>query len=607
MPSQATQFVTPGHRRLPTAVFRAVFVVCAIFILSPAGGQETTVRVPKGHFVAKFRDIEIADFLKTMAMITQRNILIPDNIKGKVTIVSYRPIPVSRALEFMIQVLEVKGFAIVEEKNLLKVVQTRDAAEVSEPQPFDPDKYDSGVVSRVVRVPGGKVQELVNVLRPLLGKDTNITAYIASNALIMTGHARNVRRGLQILKSLGVDEELPVPDGQDTESTSTVHIYRARNIKAESLAQVLVRLDNPQVPVRRATPDAKGAKAPAPAATPHASGPASKIKAVAHKESNSLIVTAGPDEWREIQSIIQRLDQIRTQILLEVLIVEVTSSRLNDFGIDWRYQGSSGTAPHTQFNTGRAAEGGLISTEGKITGNNTLSGFSLGFLEKGGKLLAIFNANVKNSNFNVLSAPQILTLDNQEAEINVGQDVPVRTQERSSGGGTSEATVNSFDYRPAGIKLKFTPNVNPEGLIGVDLFQEVTNIEGGATAGQNPTFNKRNIKTFVTVKNKQTIVVGGLVSSQKLHTVTKIPLLGDIPFLGFLFRRTTYDTRKTNLMVFITPHILDDPTDARRITTYKRSEQIEVERRRANELRLWPEQKSPTLRERMMDRVERNP
>ena len=607
MQSQATQFSKSGRRRFPPAVYRAFLVATLLLVLAPASGQETQVRVPKGHFVAKFRDIEIGDFLKTMAQITQRNILIPDNIKGKVTIVSYRPIPVSRALDFMKQVLEVKGFAIVEERNLLKVVQTRDASEVSEPQPFDPDKYDSGVVSRVVRVPGAKVQELVNVLRPLVGKDTNVTAYIASNAIILTGHARNVRRALQILKSLGVDEELPVPDGGDSESTSTVHIYRARNIKAESLASVLVRLDNPQVQAVRPPPGAKG-KAAAPVVAPApTTGPASKIKAVAHKESNSLIVTAGPDEWREIQSIIQRLDQIRTQILLEVLIVEVTSSRLNDFGIDWRYQGRSGTAPHTQFNTGRAAEGGLISSEGRITGNNTLSGFSLGFLEKGGELLAIFNANVKNSNFNVLSAPQILTLDNQEAEINVGQDVPVRTQERSSGGGTAESTVNSFDYRPSGIKLKFTPNVNPEGLIGVDLFQEVTNIEGGTAAGQNPTFNKRNIKTFVTVKNKQTIVVGGLVSSQKLHTVTKIPLLGDIPLLGFLFRRTTYDTRKTNLMIFITPHILDDPSDVRRLTTYKRSEQMEVERRRANELRLWPEQKSPTLRERTMERVEKNP
>lgn len=579
----------------------------ATLLTGPLPGQKTPVRVPKNHFVAKFRDIEIADFLKTMAQITKRNILIPDNVKGKVTIVSYRPIPVSRALDFLKQVLEVKGFAVVEERNLLKVVSTKDATEVSEPQPFDPDKYDTGVVSRVIRAPGAKVQTLVNVIRPLLGKDTNVTAYLEGNAIIITGHARNVRRGLQILKSLGIDEEIEVPESGDPDSTSTVHIYRAKNMKADSLAQVLVRLDNPQVQVTTTTAPGKGVKGAKTVvrkvAAPTTNAPAGKIKAVAHKESNSVIVTAGPDEWREIRGIIRRLDQMRTQILLEVLIVEITSSRLNDFGIDWRFQGNSG--PHTQFNTGRVIEGGLINDAGRITGNNTLSGFSLGFLERGGELLGIFNANIKNQNFNVLSAPQILTLDNQEAEINVGQDVPVRTQERSSGGGTSEATVNSFDYRPAGIKLKFTPSVNPEGRIGIDLFQEVTNIEGGATAGQNPTFNKRNIKTFVTVQNKQTIVVGGLVSRQKLHTVTKIPLLGDIPLLGFLFRRTTYDTRKTNLMVFITPHILDDPNEARRISTYKRSEQIEAERRRSNELKLWPEKKSPTLRERIQDRVER--
>ncbi len=325
---------------------------------------------------------------------------------------------------------------------------------------------------------------------------------------------------------------------------------------------------------------------------------------MAHKESNSVIVTASPEEWSEIRAIISRLDAVRKQLLLEVLIVEISSTKLNDFGIDWRFQGNTG--PHTQFNTGRVLEGGLINENGRITGNNTLSGFSLGFLEKGGELLGIFNANISNQNFNVLSAPQIMTLDNQEAEINVGQDVPVRKQERTSGGGSSEATVNSFDYRPAGIKLKFTPHINPDGVIGIDLFQEVTNIEGGISTATNPTFNKRSVKTYVTVKNKQTIVIGGLVNQEKQHSVQKIPLLGDIPLLGFLFRRTTYSTKKTNLMVFITPHVLNNPQEAARVSNYKREEQIRASRKRSDELKLWPENKAPDKRRDALKQIEFN-
>ncbi|PKL32508.1 MAG: hypothetical protein CVV45_12330, partial [Spirochaetae bacterium HGW-Spirochaetae-10] len=280
---------------------------------------------------------------------------------------------------------------------------------------------------------------------------------------------------------------------------------------------------------------------------------------------------------------------------LEVLIAEVSGKDTKDFGIDWRV--TSTTAGHSQFNSGLAVEGSMLDSNGNITGNNTLSGFSVGFLKKGGDLLGIFNANIANQNFNVLSAPQILTLDNQEAEINVGQDVPVKTQERTSGGGTSESTVNSFEYRPSGIKLKFTPNINSNGNIVLELFSEVTNIEGGSSSTVNPTFNKRNIKTFITVDNGQTVVIGGLVSTERLQAVKKIPLLGDIPLLGFIFRRTTFETKRTNLMVFLTPIILNDRETADGLTRMKRSQQIDMGRILQEDIRLWPQKRVPLLRE----------
>jgi len=287
--------------------------------------------------------------------------------------------------------------------------------------------------------------------------------------------------------------------------------------------------------------------------------------------------------------------------LLEVLIAEVSGSDINDFGIDWRYVGQD--AGYTQFNSGLALEGKLIDEKGNITGNNTLAGFSIGFLQKGGDLLAIFNANVSNRNFNVLSSPQILTLDNQEAEINVGQDVPVKTQERKSGGGTSEATVNSFEYRPAGIKLKFTPHINPENKINLELFTEVTNIEGGITSGINPVFSKRNVKTFINVENRQTIVIGGLVSEEQLKAIQKIPLLGDIPLLGFLFRRTTYTTKKNNLMVFITPIILDNADIANKLTNTKREHQNLEYKNSTEHIHLWPQGYVKTQQEQFQERL----
>ena len=508
-----------------------LYPVLALLVIlgGPVSSQEKDLPVPRGHFFAQFRDIEIRDFLKTMAQITKRNILIDDAVKGKITIVSYKPIPVGRAMDFLKQVLEVKGYAVVEEPNLIKVIKTKQAQAHSMPDDIDPDHLSSGMVTKVLALPGNiKISEMNSLVKNIAGKDAQVVAHRQTNSLVITGYAQSVRRALEVVKKV-----LPSTseDGGPVE-TSGVHIYRCRHMKAETLAQVLVKLDNPDITATGGKDDKK--KAPALPVRGN-----NKIKAVAHKESNSIVVTASNNEWREIEQIIRALDQVREQILLEVLIAEVSSDRTNDFGIDWRVNNSS--SGHSQFNTGLAAQGGLVDTEtGRITGNNTLSGFSLGFLDQAGDILAIFNANMTRSNFNVLSAPQILTLDNQEAEINVGQDVPVQTQQRTSGGGTSESTVNSFEYRPAGIKLKVTPNINKEGNITLDLYQEVTNIANVTTAeGSNPTFNKRTVKTFVNVTNKQTIVIGGLVNTEKQQSISKIPLLGDIPLLGLLFRRTT--------------------------------------------------------------------
>ena len=308
-----------------------------------------------------------------------------------------------------------------------------------------------------------------------------------------------------------------------------------------------------------------------------------KIKAVAHKDSNSVIVTATKEEWQEIQRIIKILDLPRKQILLEVLIVELTSTDLNDFGIDWRIRREA----NAQFNSSLASQGGIIDSKGRPTQVNTLSGFSLGFLRPGSpQIIGILNANQTNENFNVLSAPQILTMDNQEAEINVGQDVPVRTQSRNAGlGGSNAVTVDNFEYRPTGIKLKFTPHINKNDKINLELYQEVKNIAGISTQGGNPTFNKRDVKTTITVDNMQTIVIGGLISTDRQRKVTKIPLFGDLPILGSFFRRSTTQMVKTNLMVFLTPHIFDSRAKADRITAEKRMDQERTSEEREKLLR----------------------
>ncbi|TGK48257.1 type II secretion system secretin GspD [Leptospira bouyouniensis] len=586
------------RNRLPFVIL----CICLYLIVTPNFSQEKgkpkakTSQEP-ASFTADWRDTELKDFLMGMSAIIKKNILIDDAVKGKkITIISQKRVRIEDAYGFMKSVLETQGFGLIEENDLIKVVKIKDALAKSQIVRIGKDPVsDSEValnktITQIVPLEFSNAIELEPILKRVTSPDTDIIIPKNQNTLIFSGSTSDINKLLKLVDNLDVRADGP----GSISSAGDIHIYTLEYNEAEKLAAILVKLDMPDAPVapvqgQPGEAGADGKPAPPPQqVTPQAPkvpGKQDKIKAVAHKESNSLIVTATPQEWEEIKKIIKILDTPRKQVLLEVLIVELSSTDLNDFGIDWRYQ----ELAYGQFNTGLAAQGGVIDKNGRPTNVNTLSGFSLGFIRRGGQqIIGILNANSTNENFNVLSAPQILTLDNQEAEINVGQDVPVRTQNRNAGlGGDNAVTVANFEYRPTGIKLKFTPHINKNNRITLDLYQEIKNVAGisSEATGGNPTFNKRDIKTTIVVDNIQTIVIGGLLSNDKQKKVQKIPILGEIPLLGTLFRRTTNQNRKTNLMVFLTPHILDDRDKSDRMTIQKKNEQERMVDEREKKLR----------------------
>ncbi|TGK84687.1 type II secretion system protein GspD [Leptospira bourretii] len=586
------------RNRLPLVVLSICLYVFVTPGFSQEKGKPKTKSSPEpASFTADWRDTELKDFLMGMSAIIKRNILIDDAVKGKkVTIISQKRVKIEDAYGFMKSVLETQGFGLIEENDLIKVVKIKDALAKSPIVRIGKDPVSESEVSlnktitQIVPLEFSNAVELEPILKRVTSPDTDIIIPKNQNTLIFSGSTSDINKLLKLVDNLDIRVDGP----GSISSAGDIHIYTLEYNEAEKLAAILVKLDMPDAPTAPAPsgqpgepgPDGKPTPPPQPVAQQaKVPGKQDKIKAVAHKESNSLIVTATPQEWEEIKKIIKILDTPRKQVLLEVLIVELTSTDLNDFGIDWRYQ----ELAYGQFNTGLAATGGVIDKNGRPTNVNTLSGFSLGFIRRGGQqIIGILNANSTNENFNVLSAPQILTLDNQEAEINVGQDVPVRTQNRNAGlGGDNAVTVANFEYRPTGIKLKFTPHINKNNRITLDLYQEIKNVAGisSEATGGNPTFNKRDIKTTIVVDNIQTIVIGGLLSNDKQKKVQKIPILGEIPLLGTLFRRTTNQNRKTNLMVFLTPHILDDRDKSDRMTIQKKNEQERMVDEREKKLR----------------------
>ncbi len=547
---------------------------------TPAIPQE-----PPGEksFRPDFRDQEIQDFLKAMSAIIGKNFVTDDRVKGKITVISPRKIPVSQAEYYLRSVLMIRGFGLIEEgENLVRVVPIKDAIAggaiitLGREPLSDADIKEDRVTTHVMPLLGSKPSRMAAILKRLTGPNTEIVDFDEAEMVVITGSIYEVNRLVRIVNMIDFpSKKEEETDEEEQTSVGNVHIYRLENMLAENVETTLKKVSIPvEMPDQKK--DGQGQQ------TNPAQVPRKNIDVVAHKESNSIIYVGNKEEYELVRGLIRRIDLPRDQVLLEVLIVEVAADDANSFGIDWRI-GKGGSA---QFNTGLAAESGMINKKGDITGINTLLGFSLGLIESTTTdILALMNANIKKDNFAIISAPQVLTLDNQEAEINVGEDVPVITGNRLAGAAEQTVQTFSYEYRPTGVKLKFTPQINKNRMVTLNLFQEVKSISGATQdALSNPKFSKRDIKTVVRVQDSQTIVIGGLVSTDRNRNVRKIPVLGDIPLIGYLFKRTSLSMKKTNLLVFITPHILTNRRIADKVTQdLQKEQQTEFIRRERGE------------------------
>lgn len=552
---------------------KIILILSAILVLSFPVRQLQ----PEKGFRPNFRNTDIEDFLKSMSAIIGKNIILDDRVKGKITIISPTYIQPKLAYSYLTTVLALKGFGVVDTGFLIKVVPIKDAVAESNTiligrELIDQDIIDKNtVITHLVPTYSTKPSRLASILKRITDQKTDLVDFDESNMLIITGNAPEVSRLIRII--IEID-----PKDQDhntaPESFGNIHIYPLQNMAAEKMEATLRKISMPQT---LQTPDGTrtngqpvlpNQRAGIPGAMP------GKIDVVAHKETNSLIFVGSEEDFNIIKKLIENLDKPRNQVLLEVLIVEVASNKLNDFGIDWKVMNG-------QLNTGVFANSGLATANGiNVTGINTLTGFSLGFINNTlVNLSGLLTANMGKNNFVILSAPQVLTLDNQEAEINVGEDVPVVTGQRTSGADTQLVNINNYEYKQVGVKVKFTPQISNNDMVTLDLYQEVKSISGYTTdAVKNPIFGKREIKTAIRVADNQTIVIGGLISNNKTKTINKVPILGDIPILGFLFRRETTELKRTNLLVFITPHILTNRDLADKVTEEAKKNQIKETR-----------------------------
>ncbi len=633
--------------------------------ITATGGGSATQSRPGGPVSLNFAAAEIEAVARTMAVISNRNVVVDPRVKGMMSLVTTSPVTPAQALRLFSLQLRTQGFALVESAGLYLVVPEADAKLQSGAVSTGPVKNASGqIVTQIFRLNHETANNLVPVLRPLISPNNTINVNPGNNSLIITDYADNLQRigtiiaSLDVANATGVEiirlqhaiatDMAPLVNrliessagagaaaGQADTSTKTTLlaeprsnslILRAANPARLALVRTLVeKLDqgafNPpasgvkdsiggniyvvylknadatklavtlraalaannsgtagvSVGVPTSSPAVAGAGSAATAALAGSAQPSTGGQIQADPATNSLIITAPEPVYRQLRSVIDKLDARRAQVFVESLIAEVNADKAAEFGI--QFQGALGQKGDgaigllgTNFNIGganiislatQAAKGGTLPSSGGNFGiaNRQNNGvYVLGFLAR---------ALESSGEGNVLSTPNLLTLDNEEARIVVGRNVPFVTGQFTSNNSNS-GSVNPFqtiERKDVGLTLRVKPQISEDGSVKLTVFQEVSSVDPATVNSPNgPTTNKRSIESNVVVEDGAIVVLGGLLTDEYSGGQEKIPFLGDVPLFGNLFKGQARTRKKSNLMVFLRPVVVRDASSTERLS-----------------------------------------
>lgn len=583
-----------------------------------------------------FNNVDINVFIKFISELTSKNFVIDQRVRGKVTIISPSKISIKEAYKVFESVLEVHGYTAIKSGEVIKIVPSPDARSknIETMLKKEASSPEDKIVTQLIPLKFASASEIKKLFAPLVSKSSLILAYPPTNMMIVTDVYSNIKRLLRILKAIdvtGMGQEvsiIPLEYADATkfvkvlesvfqtkrkktqtalstvkfvadERTNTIiimasevetlrikrliamldretptgkekiRVYYLENANAEELAKVLQELPT------------KKTNKPSMRKIPFVSD---KVKITADSATNSLIIMAGKEDYQALDEIIKKLDVPRAMVYIESLIMEVDVNKSFDLGVEWLAGGK------TTIGNKEAAVGGRFKTPQSILSPTPLAtlpspeGFSLGIISEavtiGGltfpNLAAVVKAFQKDKDVHILSTPQLLTMDNQEATIIVGKNVPYQTQSAAE---NATATYSSFEYRDVGITLKITPQISHDRLVRLTISQELTKLDevSDTITTDRPTTLKRSIDTTVVVKDGHTVVIGGLIDESFSKTEYKTPCLGDIPLLGYLFRSTSKGGDKTNLYVFITPTVVKSPAEAQDILKSKKDQIEKIE------------------------------
>jgi general secretion pathway protein D len=517
--------------------------------------------------------------------------------------------------EAFLSILAVHGFVAIPTGDIIKIVPDATARQFAGPLGTDSSVGADDIVTHVIQVQNVGAAQLVPILRPLIPQYGHLAAHPGSNMLIISDRASNVTRMINIIRRIDQsnDEDIEVIRLDHASATEIVRIMTAltqqpradgvpvnTSLVADArtnsvliggdkserlrLRALIAHLDTPledggDTQVRylhyadaedlaaklqsHFTAQLQGGETPAPSAD--------SVSVWADGQNNALIINAPPKMMRSLMQIVDKLDIRRAQVLVEAIVVEVIADKTAELGITWAVEGASSNTPigvtnFPDFGPGVVQLGGALGSGGNVDPTSLIGEgvtFGLGRISDSGvSFAAILHALEGNADTNIISTPSIVTTDNEEASLNVGQEVPFVTGSfTNTGAGGGGGAVNPFqtiNREQVGVKLTITPQINEGNSLLLKISQEISSIAQSAAGAVDLITNERTLETTVIVDDGQILVLGGLLEDVLRESEQRVPYLGRIPGLGAIFRSRKTDMVKTNLLIFIRPKILRD-------------------------------------------------
>lgn len=552
------------------------------------------------------QNADLREFIETVAKITGKNIVMTPNVQGSVTLISPDKFDKKALYDIFLNVLLVNGYtAQPGQGRVIRIVPGGQTNQLG---------YD--LVSRIYRPKHLTAGDIVPTLQPLMPTGSQVSANKTSNLLILSGQPADVERAVQVIQRIDqptsnrfevirlrnasastvvrtletllghsdgqkmkivADErtnsvllQAPQPDKLrlktlvthlDTpiENAGNTEVIYLKNANATSVAQTLSA-------AKQAISQVSGNDEPAPNKVIGSSQ--SPIDILADEATNALIITAPPATMRNLKQVITKLDIRRSQVLVEAIIAEITRKDIQNLGVQWYASASGGSSTPIgviDFSNAGSSILGLASSYlgQKASGRYPVDGFGRPSAISSGATFGVGNdhfgvlVNALNhlADTNILSTPSLVVMDNEKAEFLVGENIPYVTGSYTTNSNGSSNPFQTVERQDVGIKLNIKPQISEGGTISLSIYQEVSNVTGNNTQ-QGPTTAKRAIKTTVLVEDNQVLVLGGLVDNRQSGNQQKVPVLGDVPVIGNLFKSRSHNDQKRNLMIFIRPKIL---------------------------------------------------